>query len=345
MTDKPDSSPEVLRIGTLGGARITPKALLAPAAENPGCEVVSVAARDPERASDYARQHAIPRTHENYRALIEDPEIDIVYNPLPISEHRAWTLAAVQAGKHVLCEKPFTLNQSEARDVASAAEESGVTVVEAFHTRYHPLMLRSITIVRSGVLGSITSAEAFFEVPISDTPQQIRYRYELGGGATMDIGCYPLHWLRHLLGREPRVERAEAVVGPPKVDVAMTAELDFDGVPAIARCDMGEDRKYACGFVVRGTEATLEVVNPLAPQLGHSVTVTPADDARGVAPQSEELSRRMTFDYQLEAFLAAVRSHERGEHVELPTDAADAVVSMRVIDAVYQAAGLPVRGT
>ncbi len=339
---RPDIQPQTpLRIGTLGAARITPKALLAPAATSPDADVVAVAARNRDDARSFAAKHQIPHVMDSYESLVASELVEAVYNPLPISGHADWTLAAIRHGKHVLCEKPFTLNEQEAETVARAADDAGVVVVEAFHTRYHPIMLRAIEILQDGQLGEVQRAEAFFDVPIDDTPEQIRYRYELGGGATMDIGCYPLHWLRHVLGAEPHVLAAEAVVGPPHVDVAMRAELDVGGVPAEARCDMRAGAKWGNGFKVIGSEATLDVWNPLVPQNGHHVKVTrPGEVAEGGA-----VSRRTTFEFQLERFVAAVRSQQAGASWSLPTDAHDGVVSMRVIDSVYEAAGLPRRGT
>ena len=131
-----------LRIGTLGAARITPAALLKPASRLPEVTVSAVAARDPDRARRFADKHRIRRVHPSYQALLDDPAIDAIYNPLPNSLHAAWTLRAIEAGKHVLCEKPFTANAVEAAEVAAAAKASGLVVMEAFHYRYHPLARR-----------------------------------------------------------------------------------------------------------------------------------------------------------------------------------------------------------
>src|SRR5205823_14173805 len=128
-----------LRFGVLGAARIAPLAIVKPARQVDGVVVSAIAARDPERAKEFASKHGIPKVHTSYDALVDDPDIDAVYIPLPNGLHAQWTLRAIAAGKHVLCEKPFTANAAEAEQVADAAEASDVVVMEAFHYRYHPL--------------------------------------------------------------------------------------------------------------------------------------------------------------------------------------------------------------
>src|SRR5438093_3743489 len=141
-----------LRIGVLGAARITPMALLRPARQVPEATVVAVAARDPQRAYTFAAKHGIARVHPTYDALLADAEIDAIYNPLPNSLHCEWTIRALQAGKHVLCEKPIASNMAEAERMALVAERSGLVLAEAFHYSYHPLALRVRELLRSGAL-------------------------------------------------------------------------------------------------------------------------------------------------------------------------------------------------
>ena len=147
--------------------------------------------------------------HDSYAALIADPDIDAIYNPLPNGLHAEWTIAALEAGKHVLCEKPFTANAKEAEDVAAVATRTGLVVMEAFHYRYHPLAQRMREIVDSGELGTIRRVETALCFPLPKF-SDIRYQYDLAGGATMDVGTYTVHMAR-LLGREePEVVSAEA---------------------------------------------------------------------------------------------------------------------------------------
>ena len=148
-----------MRIGILGAARIAPLALINPAKENTEVVVAAVAARDVSRARAFAAKHGIARVHDSYEALIGDPDLDAVYNPLPNGLHGRWTRAALTAGKHVLCEKPFTANAAEAREIAELAAKSDRVVMEAFHYRYHPLTLRAEQIIASGELGKLERVE------------------------------------------------------------------------------------------------------------------------------------------------------------------------------------------
>ncbi len=155
-----------VRIGILGAARIAPLALVKPAKENGEVVVAAVAARDVSRGHAFAAAHGIARVHHSYQDLIDDPEIDAVYNPLPNGLHGRWTRAALAAGKHVLCEKPFTANAAEAREIAVLATQSDQVVMEAFHYRYHPLALRIEQIIASGELGPVQHVEAAMCFPL-----------------------------------------------------------------------------------------------------------------------------------------------------------------------------------
>lgn len=327
-----------LRIGVLGAARIAPSALVRPAARLPEVVVGAVAARDPERARRFAAKHGIATVHRDYQALLDDPELDAVYNPLPNGLHAQWTLKALAAGKHVLCEKPFTANAVEARAVADAAAACGLVAMEAFHYRYHPMAARMREIVDSGELGPIRSVRTTmcFPLPVFG---DIRYSYRLGGGAMMDGGCYALHLLR-LLGGEaaggpPEVLSARATLRAPDVDRAMTAELRFpNGASGALTASMWSRRLLDFSATVRGDRGELRVVNYLAPHLWNRLTVrTPGGVRR------ERVHGGQTYGYQLRAFAEAVL---RGGPVL--TTAEDAVVTMGLIDDVYRAAGMRPRG-
>src|SRR5262249_55576772 len=152
-------------------------AFLRPARENPDVDIAAVAARDIARAHEFAAKHRIPQVHATYEELLADPSIDAVYNPTPNGLHGRWTLAALAAGKHVLCEKPFTANASEARAVADAADASGLVVMEAFHYRYHPFARRMEELLASGELGEVQHVEAAVCFPL---PRFKDIRYDLG---------------------------------------------------------------------------------------------------------------------------------------------------------------------
>lgn len=323
-----------LRIGVLGAARITPMALLRPAREVPEATVVAVAARDPARARAHAAKHGIPRVHESYAALLADPELDAIYNPLPNSHHAEWSIRALEAGKHVLCEKPLASNADEARQMAAAAERSGRRLVEAFHWRYHPLAARMRAVIDSGALGRVRHVEATMCIPLP-LPADIRYRLDLAGGATMDTGCYTISIVRFLAAAEPTVTSAEARLARPRVDRWMRAELAFaDGRSGRITCSLFSATLLKLQAIVRGDQGEMRVLNPIAPQFYHRLTVRTADGRR-----SERVPGDATYTHQLRAFVAAVR-----DGTPTPTDPPDAIANMEVIDAVYEKAGLGRRG-
>src|SRR5258708_15830292 len=207
-----DSRP--IHIGILRAAAIGPMGLIHPARSVPEPQVVGVAARDPERARAYAKKHRLPRVFESYEALLADPDIDAVYNPLPNSLHAEWTIRALRAGKHVLCEKPFSANAEEAERMAQAATETGLVLSEAFHFRYHPLATRIKAILASGELGSLRHVEGHMCYPLP-LFNNIRWRLDLAGGATMDAGSYPINFVRFVAGEEPEVTAAHAFLHSP----------------------------------------------------------------------------------------------------------------------------------
>lgn len=322
-----------LRIGVLGAARITPMALVRPARAVSEVTVAAVAARDPARARAFAAKHGIARVHDSYDALLADPELDAIYNPLPNSHHAAWTIRALEAGKHVLCEKPLASNAAEARDMAAAAARSGRRLIEAFHWRYHPLATRMKAIVDSGALGEVQHLEATMAIPLV-LPNDIRYRFDLAGGATMDVGCYTISVVRFLAGAEPEVVRAEARLANPTVDRWMTADLRFaDGRSGRITCSLFSSTLVKLQAVVRGTRGELRVFNPFAPHFYHRISVRTADGVR-----RERVAGEATYTHQLRAFAEAVRSG-----APTPTDPDDSIRNMAVIDAVYERAGLPKR--
>ena len=327
------------RFGTLGAANITPQALLAPASRNPNVSVVAIAARDRARAQAMADRGHVDHVLDDYQAVIDHPDVDVVYNPLPISHHREWTLKALAAGKPVLCEKSFALNEHQAVEMTEAAERADLLLIEAFHYRYHPVFLRALEIYRSGAIGDLVRLTGSFHAGVGEggmPTDNIRMIYETGGGATMDMGCYPLSWVRHFTGEEPTVVSAEAVEGPPDVDLRLVTELAFpSGATGSTSGSMMKGDSFRADLVAEGTRGTLTVVNPLVPHMGHEIKL----DVDGETT-SETLDRRTTYDYQLDAF---VRALETGE--KLPTDAHDAIKQMRLIDCSYRAAGMKVRGT
>jgi predicted dehydrogenase len=318
-----------LRFGVLGAARIAPMALVAPTRRVPEAQVLAVAAREPARAHSFAAKHGIPRVHQSYEALIADPEIDAIYNPLPNSLHARWTIAALEAGKHVLCEKPFAASVAEAEMMAAAAERAGRVLVEAFHYRYHPLFARVRAILESGDLGEVRHMEAHLCFPLL-RPGDIRFRADLAGGALMDAGCYALHFLRHLAGGEPDVLRANALWTRGGVDRALTAELRFSGTrTGRLSCSMLSWSVLRASASVVGSAGRLSILNPWLPQFFNRLRLVTTSGVR-----TERVFGAASYDYQLRAFVAAVR-----EGKPVPTTPADAIANMRAIERIYLAAG------
>jgi predicted dehydrogenase len=320
-----------LRIGILGAARIAPMALIAPARRNLEAAVVGVAARDPVRAATFAARHGIERVYTGYDELLADPAIEAVYNPLPNSHHARWTIRALEAGKHVLCEKPFSATVAEAEAMADAATRTGHVLMEAFHYRYHPLFGRLRSIIAAGEIGALRRLEATFCIPLLRA-NDIRWRADLAGGALMDTGCYAVHLLRHLAQSEPTVQSARAKWTSGGVDRWLTTDLAFPtGASGRVTCGLLQPLLLAISARVIGTEGRIHVLNFVAPQFLHRLRVHTRAGSR-----SERVAGSPSYDYQLRAFVAAVRNG-----TALPTGPADAVANMRVIEAIYAAAGRP----
>ena len=324
---------DTLRFGILGAARIAPPALIRPANTISSVEVTRVAARRPLRAESFAEEHNIPNVSHDYMGVIEADDVDVVYNPLPMSLHAEWTIAALRAGKHVLCEKPFAANANEAAEMVRVAEEEGRILGEAFHYYYHPFFTRILNEVRSGRIGAVTNLEAVFAVSI---PQpDIRWDYATAGGSTMDLGCYPIHWVRSVMNEEPTVESARATVGPPNIDAELEGELSFpSGATARVFSSMQSDFK-TIRLTVTGTDGSIIAENPLAPQQGNDLTITtPGGTTSGTIEAGN------TYEHMLRSFADHVT-----HGAPYPTAGQDSINNMRTIDALYEAAGLPIRGT
>jgi predicted dehydrogenase len=337
-----------LRIGVLGTARIAATALLEPAASVPEVTVAAVAARDRSRAVAYAEQYGIPVAYGGYDALLADPDIDAVYNPLPNSLHGPWTLKAIAAGKHVLCEKPFASNAEEADLVAEAGADAGLVVMEAMHYRYHPLIRRLRELVAE--LGPVRHIQCWTSFVISNE-DDIRYDYDLGGGALMDGGCYAIDCLRLLGPGEPEVTAALADPyqrvpgrGPDRAgaaaDRAMAVRLVFPGdATAWFESAFTLDGEFRADVHVSCQHGHVWVKDFIRAHWGHLVAFRNGSvlaDERGSVPT--------TYTEQLRAFAAAIAGGG-----DVPTSAPlstaeHAVTTMRLIDEAYRAAGLLPRG-
>ncbi|MEZ5986516.1 MAG: Gfo/Idh/MocA family oxidoreductase [Hyphomonas sp.] len=326
----------MIRIGILGAAKIAPKAIIEPARRRTDCRVVAVAARDAGRAEAYAAEHEIQYVAENYEALIARGDIDLVYNALPPNRHADLTIAALKAGKAVLCEKPFAMNAVEAIAMQQAALDTGRPLVEAFHYRFHPAFIHVLGHIRSGHIGKILSMEADFSVAIPYRPGELRHTLETGGGALMDLGTYCVHMVRTLAGTEPSVASAECHCERPGVDVSTHARLVFPGdVTASIMTSMSETVTRRIQLHVEGTKGSLTFNNPVHPHRGHTILL----QHPGQPDRTETIPGETTYDHQLAHMVDVLAGR-----AEPLTGGEDAVANMRVIDAIYRSAGLKPRG-
>ena len=322
-------SPAKVRWGFLSTARIN-RRLLAAAEKTDAAEVVAVASRDSDRAEAYAVEHGISRSHGSYEALLEDSEVDAVYISLPNSLHVEWSVRALAAGKHVLCEKPLTRSPEEAEYAFEAADRAGRILMEAFMWRHSPQTAKLAQLVEGGVIGELQLVRATFSFPLEGR-RNIRLDPDLGGGALMDVGAYCVSAARLLAGEPERVY-GEQVIGDSGVDVLFTGMLRFPrGV--LAEIDAGMYLPRRDGLEAVGTEGSLVISDPwLAQRLVLHLR-------RGESREEIALPPADPYRLELENMCAAIS----GEAKPL-LGREDAVGQARVLDALYQSAdeGRPV---
>jgi predicted dehydrogenase len=251
-----------IRWGILGAARIN-RALIPAIQQSAQGELVGIAARDETRARDQAAQYHIPRVFADYDALLASPDIDAVYNPLPNGLHAEWTIRALNAGKHVLCEKPFAANLLEVDAMIAAAQKNDRRLMEAFMWRFHPQVVQAKRLLDDGAIGSLKLIRVTFHFFL-DRPYDIRIDPNLAGGALMDVGCYGVNASRLFAGTEPLAVSAMQDVGPSGVDESFTALLEFpNGV--LATIDCGFRAHFNQLVVVSGTDGRIEILAPFLP--------------------------------------------------------------------------------
>jgi predicted dehydrogenase len=327
---------EPLRIGILGASRIAPNALFAPASFT-GDHLVAVASRDMAKAETYAATHGISRVLQDYRAVIDDPELEVIYNPLANGLHAPWNIEAMKAGKHVLSEKPSASTAAEAQRVRDVQADTGALFMEAFHYRYHPVMDRMVELATSGEIGTLTHVDIVMGFPLT-RPEDPRWNFEVAGGSLMDVGCYAVHALRTLSSAlEGTIAVTEASALPHEADNRVDAELTAD----LTLSD-GVTGHFHSSFLLpamtftlllEGSDGSAFAHNFCQPALDNRITIT-----RGNAVSIEEHGDRSSYTYQLEAFARHVR-----EGAPIHSDAEDALAQATVMDACYEAAGLPLR--
>jgi len=320
-----------LKWGILGTGNIAKK-FAAALPESETGELVAAGSRGMESAVAFAQEFG-GRAVEGYQALIDDDEVEAVYLALPNGLHKEWSIAAMRAGKDVLCEKPVALNAGEAEEMFAVAEETGRTLIEAFMYRAHAQSERLVETVRNGEIGELRLMRSNFSFPREISEDDARLVPEQGGGALMDVGCYCIHLARQLAGCEPGEVKAVAHLHPMGVDDYASGTLKFGNEFLMTfTCGMGVGSDG--GTHIAGTKGRIAVDRFWLCQDGFSV-VQPGGDVSHL----RERDARPLYAVEADAFAAAVR----GE-AEPWITAADSIGNMRVLDALRESAGVPVPG-
>ena len=313
-----------MRLGLLSTANIN-RAILAGAAKTDRVDVVAVGSRDAERAEAYAAEHGLATAHSSYQALLADPDVEAVYISLPNGMHHEWTMQALAAGKHVLCEKPFTRHPGEAEEAFDAADAAGLVLAEAFMYRHHPQTAAVARLVADGAVGRLCAVKATFTFPLHDL-SDVRALPELDGGALMDVGCYCVSGIRLLAG-EPEHVRGEQVTGTTGIDMAFHGTLRCaDDVVGQFEASFRSPQRQSLEAV--GETGVLVVEAPWRLDWGGSVTVRRDGETEVVEVEGAD-----SYTRELENLADAI---EGGAPALLGR--ADAVGQARVIDALYRSA-------
>jgi xylose dehydrogenase (NAD/NADP) len=321
---------ERVRWGVLSSAKIGRVAVIPAIVKSGNGTLHAVASRSLEKAQELARKSGAARAYGSYEALLDDGAVDAVYVPLPNHLHKPWTLRALAAGKHVLCEKPLALDAIEAQEMAAAARASGLLLMEAFMYRFHPRSRRIKRLVEEGAIGEPRRVRTAFCFRLRE-PENVRLRPEMGGGALMDVGCYGVNVARWMLGAEPEAVQAQAVVGPSGVDVEFVGLLRFDaGRLAVVEASFASALQQT--YTVVGSEGAID--------LPHDAFVPRERKARfalrGVGDERGRVhTMRGADEYRLmvEHFADAVQGR-----TVLDLSLSDSVANMRVLDALAEAA-------
>lgn len=314
--------------GVISTANIGRKAVIPAIQRSDNGTVVAAASRSEEKARAFAAELGIPRAYGSYEALLADEEIEAVYIPLPNSLHREWTVKAAQAGKHILCEKPLALNAEECREMAAAAQQHGVTLMEAFMYRFHPQTEKVLELIRSGVIGQPRLIHAAFTFRLTN-PVNIRLQPELGGGSLMDVGCYCVNVIRTLAGAEPVEVQAYANWAETGVDEQMAGVLRFaDGLLAQFDCALTLERREF--YQVAGPKGHIQVPSAFLPGTGDT-TIYEHHGRQGV--RAHPIPGVDEYQAMVEHFADCVLN---GAPVRYPPT--EATANMRTIEALYRSA-------
>jgi xylose dehydrogenase (NAD/NADP) len=277
---------KTLNWGFLSTARIN-RALIQPLQVSKRNELFAVASRSQETADAYAREQKIPRAYGSYESLLADPDVDVVYNSLPNHLHAGWTIKAVEAGKHVLCEKPLALSVDEVDAIHAAGRKHGRVVAEAFMYRHHPQTLKVQELVRGGSLGMLKIIRGSFSFLLT-REGDVRLNPEWGGGSIWDVGCYPISYARAVVGEEPVEVFGWQVTGETGIDETFVGQMRFD---------RGVHAQFDSSFVIPehsfiemvGSEGTLIIPRPFKPGIDEKIYLTRGKDTETIKIKGQEL--------------------------------------------------------
>jgi predicted dehydrogenase len=319
------TSTETLRWGILGCARITRRGLIPGIRASQSGTLVALASRDRATAQAWAAEFGVPRAWGSYEDLLGDPDVDAVYIPLPNELHEPWVVAAADAGKHVLCEKPLALDAPQARRMVDHCRSRGVVLMEAFMWRHQPRTAGLRELVARGSIGELRLVRSSFSFPID--PGDWRLDPARGGGALWDVGCYGVSTARLFAGAEPESIRSRARFGPTGVDLTLTAELKFpNGVLGLIDCSF--EQPFRCAYELVGTRGVVEVPDAYLPPAQPVARVRSGGAAEEVAfPGGDQ------YGMMVDAFAEAVRS---GTGLIPPSE--DGLAQMAALDGVIAAA-------
>jgi predicted dehydrogenase len=319
--------------GVLGAARIAVNKVIPAMMKGDWCEIAAIASRDLAKGKAAAEKLGIPKVHGSYEALLADPEIEAIYNPLPNHLHVPWSIKAAEAGKHVLCEKPIALNVEEAKTLLVARDRAGVKIGEAFMVKTHPQWLRVRELIEGGVIGPLRAILGVFSYYNVD-PANVRNVLEWGGGGMMDIGCYPIMTSRWIFGQEPTrvvslVERDEIT----RIDRLASVMMDFPSGQAVFTCGTQITHYQRIHFM--GTKGRIEIRIPFnaPPDVPCEIFVDDGRDVFGSGTITEKIPICDQYTLQGDAFSRAIR-----EDGEVPVTLESAIGNMAVIDAVFRSA-------
>ena len=287
-------------------------------------EIVAVASRAQDAADAFAAENGIPRAHGSYDALLEDPDVEAIYNPLPNGLHVEWSVRALEAGKHVLCEKPLDRRPAAVERAFDAAQRNGLILMEAFMWRHHPQTARAVELVAEGAIGELRAVRASFGFTLADAGD-VRAQGHLDGGSLMDVGCYCISAARRFAG-EPEVAIGRQLPGLSGVDVRFAALLVFAG-PVFAHFDCGFDVPPDSGLEVVGSAGTLRILTPFL------ITEPGIELDRHGAVERLDVEPAGAYERQFQNMSAAVR----GDAQPL-LGREDALGQARTIDALYRSA-------